>query len=516
MKKLYKNTLMQLIVALCTFSFVACQEFDIDSQPEGPLNIQIDAQDSYTANAISPSNIVFNISANTPWAITSSDEWCHVTPSMSASSSLVSEIVVSLDDNDGIVTPQERTATLTVTAEAINFKKTITITQYSKEKLIIGNIIDSNHDGMASADGETITFDIVSNKPWEIITYPEFVETITPTSGTGNADCSAITVSLTIAANNGARRSGDLTLRTDFEEQTFTITQDGINILPTDETQMKNSISSTGGTTTIPISANVDWKAEVAEEYPWLTATKDGENLIVTTAISNMLWPDFARTGYVTLSPAEEIQGFEPVQIEFTQTGVAYGIYWQNGSDRDVNYENNTVTIRSSAQNRWSWGWNTHFNTGKLTFQFESVDIPEGTAALDFNFDTWNGQPAGEGLGFWHLWIYGNNKGKLQAGKPFYFGDGNSTEFDLPVNTNDITSISFEVKETEGNPETLDATVWVNNEKAYTITVDNLFRKDPRYWGQLLYFGFASTGNPLATATFKSLDWEVYDYGYYD
>ncbi len=43
MKKLYSNTLMQLILALCTFSFVACQEFDIDSQPEGPLNIQIDA-----------------------------------------------------------------------------------------------------------------------------------------------------------------------------------------------------------------------------------------------------------------------------------------------------------------------------------------------------------------------------------------------------------------------------------------------------------------------------------------
>ena len=54
MKKLYSNTLMQLILALCTFSFVACQEFDIDSQPEGPLNIQIDALESYTALATSP------------------------------------------------------------------------------------------------------------------------------------------------------------------------------------------------------------------------------------------------------------------------------------------------------------------------------------------------------------------------------------------------------------------------------------------------------------------------------
>ena len=66
MKKLYSNTLMQLILALCTFSFVACQEFDIDSQPEGPLNIQIDALESYTALATSPSNVVFNITPTLP------------------------------------------------------------------------------------------------------------------------------------------------------------------------------------------------------------------------------------------------------------------------------------------------------------------------------------------------------------------------------------------------------------------------------------------------------------------
>lgn len=65
MKKLYNNTLLQLILALCTFSFVACQEFDIDSQPEGPLNIQIDALEAYTALATSPSNIVL-ISVQTP------------------------------------------------------------------------------------------------------------------------------------------------------------------------------------------------------------------------------------------------------------------------------------------------------------------------------------------------------------------------------------------------------------------------------------------------------------------
>lgn len=75
MKKLYNNILMQLVLALYAFSFTACQQFDIDSQPEGPLNIQIDALDTYTVLATSPSNVVFNISSNTPWSVTSDRQW---------------------------------------------------------------------------------------------------------------------------------------------------------------------------------------------------------------------------------------------------------------------------------------------------------------------------------------------------------------------------------------------------------------------------------------------------------
>ena len=134
MKKLYSNTLMQLILALCTFSFVACQEFDIDSQPEGPLNIQIDALESYTALATSPSNVVFNISSNTPWTIESDQQWCKPTPSMSAASSLVSEIVVTMENNTG---KKARTAKLTIKAEGVEGTKVVTIEQASKEDLVV-------------------------------------------------------------------------------------------------------------------------------------------------------------------------------------------------------------------------------------------------------------------------------------------------------------------------------------------------------------------------------------------
>ena len=155
MKKLYNNTLLQLNLALCTFSFVACQEFDIDSQPEGPLNIQIDALESYTALATSPSNIVFNISSNTPWTIESDQQWCKPTPSMSAASSLVSEIVVMLENNTG---KQKRTARLTIKAEGIEGTKVVTIEQASKEDLVVIRPTD-----IVPTEGGVVSFNIISN-----------------------------------------------------------------------------------------------------------------------------------------------------------------------------------------------------------------------------------------------------------------------------------------------------------------------------------------------------------------
>lgn len=516
MKKFYRNTWMQLIVALCTFGFVACQEYEIDSQPDAALNIQIDAQDEYTANAMSPSDIVFNISANTPWTVTSSAEWCQVSPAMSAASSLVSEIVVSLDDNEDQVNPQDRTATLTIEAEAINFTKTVTITQYSREKLVVGNLEgDVTNDGETIiGDGGTVTFTVVSNKPWEIIAYPEFVQSVTPTSGEGNADGSEVTITLNVPANSGAIRSGDLIIRTDFEEVTKSIMQDGVNITPEDPAILEGvSANSSGGTLTIPISANVDWQFEIPEEYAsWISAEKEDNTLNLSVAVSNMLpymegdnrYAGFTRTGYIELTPTTEVSGFEPVQIPVSQTGSSWGLYWQNGTDYTVNQNEQTVTIRSSAQNRWSWGWSDNFKKGKLTFTFESVDIPEGTACLDFNFDTWNGQPV-QGQAFWHLWIY-NNYGRLQAGSPFYQGEGLTEDFDLTVNTNEMVTLSFEVKDSD-EAGFLDAIVCINDVEQYRMKVTDLFTTNPDdYWGQLLYFGFAGAGEPVATVTFKSMD----------
>ena len=89
----------------------SCQELSIDSQPDAPTAIYIDALDEYDLLAISPSRIVFNISSNTPWQIETDSQWCLPTPSMSAASSLVSEITVNTENNPDMA---PRTATLKI------------------------------------------------------------------------------------------------------------------------------------------------------------------------------------------------------------------------------------------------------------------------------------------------------------------------------------------------------------------------------------------------------------------
>lgn len=249
MKKLYNNTLLQLILALCTFSFVACQEFDIDSQPEGPLNIQIDALEAYTALATSPSNIVFNISSNTPWTIESNQQWCKPTPTMSAASSLVSEIVVTLENNVG---KQMRTAQLFIKAEGIEGTKVVTIEQASKEDLVVIRPTD-----IVPTEGGMVSFNIISNKPWEIITTTQFLENIDKTSGTGNENGEKENITITVPQNTGAIRSAEITVKTAFQEETFTITQDGIVIETKNEEDAVNTMSGEGGEKTIEINSLV-------------------------------------------------------------------------------------------------------------------------------------------------------------------------------------------------------------------------------------------------------------------
>lgn len=359
MKKIFSNRFLSIVLA-AGFA-VACQEYAIDSQPEGPLAIQVDAQDSYTLLATAPGKVVFNVSSNTPWIIESDSQWCIPTPAMSAASSLVSEIVVTTEDNTGT---KERTATLTVRAEGIEDTKVITIIQASKENLVVVPF-----DERVDSHGETISFTIVSNKPWQVIPSTAFLSDIDRKSGNGSEDGTEETVSITVPANPGAVRTGEITVKTDFETYTFGVTQNGV-VLELEDTPDPDVISVGGSGLAaeyyVKIRSNREWKVKVPEEYRnWLSAEKDGDNLKVTVTQNNRL---SVRRGQLTLTTVELIDGFDGVTFNVEQPAA----FTLNG---DYTVDEATGNLKMMLSQQIMVQSNFNVAKGRLSIEYEDVNI---------------------------------------------------------------------------------------------------------------------------------------------
>ena len=93
-----------------------------------------------------------------------------------------------------------------------------------------------------------------------IITTTQFLENIDKTSGTGNENGEKENITITVPQNTGAIRSAEITVKTAFQEETFTITQDGIVIETKNEEDAVNTMSGEGGEKTIEINSSVEWK----------------------------------------------------------------------------------------------------------------------------------------------------------------------------------------------------------------------------------------------------------------
>lgn len=343
-------------------SFGACQEYQIDSQPEEPLKIQIDALENYTLVATAPSKIVFNISSNTPWTVESDRQWCVPSPAMSASSSLVSEVVVTVEDNTG---KQARTATLTVKAEGIDTPTVIKIEQASKENLVV-----IPYDENVQTEGGKISFQLVSNKPWEIIPSTAFISNISKTSGEGREDGSAETIEITLPANPGAKRSGTLTVKTDYEEYSFTVTQNGVVIELEDSPADFNIVLEGSGnavSTSYVIQSNTDWKVKSVDQ-DWLTASKEGNSLVLSAGINNRF---SSRKAKVILTTASYLDGFDGVEFEVEQP-VAF-VLSAPAENFILDEATGNVKVMLAggqiAESAYS------FTTAALTVEFEEVNI---------------------------------------------------------------------------------------------------------------------------------------------
>ena len=378
---------------------------------------------------------------------------------MSAASSLVSEIVVAMENNTG---KQSRTAKLTIKAEGVKDVKTITIEQVSKEKL--GVVF---YDGLVATEGEAITFTIASNKPWEIIPSTAFVSNIDKKSGTGNENATEETITIQIPANAGAKREGKITVRTEFEEQTYTITQNGV-VIEQEEDPESTTISMDGTSTekTIKIRSNKEWKVEIPKEYQsWLKAEALSDTeLKVITSVNNKL---STRVGHIVLKTKEVIDGFEGITFDINQSPA----FWFNGSsdNRVIDEATGNVKIMAVAGNNVIA--NYAIKKGHLTFEFADMNL-NGESCLHFNL--W----PNAGNANIKLWLRSNKACTTQCAGGFGWG---YKEFTLTTDElNSIRKIEFFVEDDTDNTGRLRVRLVIDGKEIANLNnQNNIYETDP-------------------------------------
>ena len=224
------------------------QTREIDSQPDQAPKITVDAKSEYIVASKSADPVTFSISSNTPWQIESDSEaWCTVSPGASATSSLVADITVTLDDNTD---ENPRTATLSVIAEGVEDPVPVKITQNGKSNLEI-----SSPSGEIPEDGGNVTFTVTSNKAWTI-SCPQTWISFSPDRGDG----SDTPVTVTASAGPGSdRRTATVRVETEDDFRTMNIIQEGGIRLAFGETE-DTQFSYSGETKTFAVDATMMWK----------------------------------------------------------------------------------------------------------------------------------------------------------------------------------------------------------------------------------------------------------------
>ena len=345
----------------------ACQQFEIDTQmtPEqeyANLRLVCDAVDSYSFAATNADKVTFNVSANTPWTITRSSgaEWCTVTPSSSSVSSLISDVVVSVADNDS---GEDRSATLTVKGERINKYYTITINQSRKGRLFVTPVAKDY-----AATGGPLSFTINTNVPWSVRSDVSWLK-FSPENGQPDPDGRTITVVATAEPSDVMERVATVTVTAGDDEETFDVTQKG----SFEMTAITGEFPGAGGSQALKLRTDLPWT--VSADKDWITFDKEsGEGSNSQTVINVTAKPndDAARKAVITVTAGGESHTFE-----VSQAGSAFAII--PPADPTIDRKGGELLIEVDATKSWEP------KTEVPGFSVEKVDDSHFKVVAGFN-----------------------------------------------------------------------------------------------------------------------------------
>ena len=490
MKRILTGTILLLILVVCVFNLSSCQELNIDSQTEFPIKLETDAQSQYNVLATSPRTIVFNISSNTPWKITSDKEWCTPTPAMSSSSSLIAEVSLDILDNPN---EQSRMATLTITGENYEPQTIITVTQDAKSKLVVQWIDEKMESGESTAE-----FKITSNKAWRATSSSMWL-TLSQESGAESLEPITITASAT--ANPGKERTATVTISNGLEEQTYEVTQKGyiLELAGVEEMDKPFEFTGTGNGSTIPeqniktynVNANIEW--DVTTEADWIELTKN-DNATFTAKVKNEYYFD-TRKATILLQAKDKTLGLEPVEIPVEQKG---GEVNYEGTNHTVDATNGHLILNTTQRVTSRFSLKGKRKLAIYEWKFSSSDFTVDRA-IDLNMD---GKPAA------HMWMgpnvnYTENSNKFQIAGSFYSLHKDKV---TQEKRNEMRTLRVEVKYKDNATDKVIYDVYLNDEKVMDTVEINADSFSAANAGYSFYFGFHQSSSGTASMTISSFE----------
>lgn len=362
------KTLTKIIASLSILlTAAACQQYDIDTQitPEKELaNLRLvcDAVDSYSFPSTNADNVTFNVSSNTPWTITRSSgaDWCTVTPSSSSSSSLISDVVVSVADNES---GEDRTATLTVRGERINTYYTVTINQSRKGKLFVTPVAKD-----FVATGGPLSFTINTNMEWEVRTDVSWLS-FNRESGQPDPDGRTITIIATAEPSDVLERVATVTVVAGDDEESFDVAQKGTF----DLTEITGTFPASGAAQQLKLRTDLAWT--VSADKDWVSfdnESGEGSNNVTVINVTAAPNDDVARSAVITVTAGGQFHEFE-----IFQSGAAFEIIAPE--DPTINSLGGELLIEVNTTKSWEP------QTDVPGFTVEKVDDSHFKVVAGFN-----------------------------------------------------------------------------------------------------------------------------------
>ena len=503
-----RTFLISAIAVAAALLEVSCQK---EQEQKPSKKLECTAQESYTVAATAAKSVSFDIAANTPWTITSSEAWCKVTPSSSKESSLAETIIVKFEDNIGLTS---REATLTIEGEGIEKPTLVKFIQGVPGKITITPFTEK-----FAKEGGKQTFTVLSNKSWAVTASPSDWLTFEPASG--EASEQPVTVTATARYTDGKGHTATVTVTSEDASQSFEASIDGVEFELDEIEESERNFEYTGGEKTFHIKTNIDWKASVTNPDEAKVEKIDNENFKVVLPRSKWMSP---RKYTVTVEPVTALEGIEAQTIELTLSTLSY---IDNGNkDAFSLNEDGSVTITAAESGSFCMNTTKEFTYGNFIWTFSDVNLTAGW----FGTEIWE-----HGLNL--RLYYGNEKHVLYSGGAVRNSDGVKTNFGFdngwnglwdhegqftagayPENVSDLKSVRLLIKPvTRGGgqkpAEGLSKKIWINDVLVFDNNANSgdVWKINPEIKGLHYKYGILNAVGSLTIKTFDvDTDWEKY------